>query len=62
MNTMNMNASQDSAVAVPVCRGSAYGSSTEMDDREGDDWLGCESLHPLTWLPAIPVPQQNAVA
>jgi len=21
-------------------------------DRDTDNWLGCESLHPLTWLPA----------
>jgi hypothetical protein len=26
-----------------------------MVDEEGQQWLGCEGLHPLTWLPSADV-------
>ncbi len=30
-------------------------------DRDRDNWLGCESLHPLTWLPADSVDAIDAI-
>ena len=38
------------AFAFPPAR--QHPGRTVAVDEDGDDWLGVECLHPLTWLPA----------
>lgn len=45
-----------------VAETAAFLSSSVTDvshpsDDDADSWLGCESLHPLTWLPADAAPR-----
>lgn len=40
------------AFAFPPLLQSHPGHRTAVADDDGEDWLGVECLHPLTWLPA----------
>ena len=51
-----MNVGQNSAALLPVHLANVSSFAAEADHGELEDWLGCESLHPLTWLPATPSP------